>query len=62
MNEDAYAKMCDVLRIGKSKFAKYEYEKKPTTDKPKVTKPKVEKLRQLNLLGFLKSLNHLIQL
>ncbi len=45
MNEDAYAKMCDVLRIGKSKFAKYEYEKKPTTDKPKVAKPKVERAK-----------------
>lgn len=45
MNEDAYAKMCDVLRIGKSKFAKYEYEKKPATDKPKVAKPKVEKAK-----------------
>lgn len=45
MNEDAYAKMCDILRIGKSKFAKYEYEKKPANDKLKVTKPKVERYK-----------------
>lgn len=45
MNEDAYAKMCEVLNVGKSKFAKYEYAKKlkiPKAEKPKVEEVKIE--------------------
>lgn len=43
MNEDAYTKMCEILNVSKSKFAKYEYTKKPRL--PKVEKPKTEKTK-----------------
>ena len=43
MNEDAYTKMCEILNVGKSKFAKYEYAKKPRL--PKAEKPTIEKTK-----------------
>lgn len=35
MNEESFNKMCEILRVGKSKFIKYKYTPKPKTDKPK---------------------------
>ncbi len=45
MNEESFNKMCEILRVGKSKFIKYEYTPKPKTDKPKTkvsVKPKIK--------------------
>lgn len=53
MNEDSYDKMCEILRIGKSKFMKYEYEYKP---KPKTDKPKTEKSAKSRLTEETKEL------
>lgn len=53
MNEESFNKMCEVLRVGKSRFIKYEYDYKP---KPKTDKSKTEQSAKSKLKEEIKDL------